>query len=191
MRMRTDHGLYACDLVVRCQFANVDSLVYSSSDSVVAAKTPAFQCSYSPCQAYRHLGTVLPCPRDACRPLRTLLSTARSHASNQTNPPPPIPPFPVSLSRLVLRLYVRLRMHARRCRVTGVIFRPATPFTGGDIIRAAHSPLHARAGTSWEPVPEISGRALASPGQPCPLVTLPVTAPSRCRWLRRWSGHGA
>ena len=33
--------------------------------------------------------------------------------------------------------------------------------------------------TSREPVPEISGCARASPGQPCPLVTLPVTAPSR------------
>ena len=66
---------------------SVCQLLCASSDSSVAPKTPTFQLSYSPCQVRQYLGTVLPCPRDARRPLRTLLSTAQSHASNH-------PPFP-------------------------------------------------------------------------------------------------
>ena len=72
MRMRTGHGLHACvwsDLVVRCQFANFGPLACASSDSRV---TPSVST----------LSTVLTCPRDARRPLRTLRSTARSHDSN-------------------------------------------------------------------------------------------------------------
>ena len=112
---------------------------------------PRAKRSYSPCQARRYLGTVLPRPRDARRPARSSsLVSPVSHL--ETNPPPPLP-----LSNFALFLSLVSTMASEGEPTIDDSFTPRQLERIRELIVANRPPPSAEAETHRPPPAETPG----------------------------------